>query len=161
MNRLLKVNLAQLKKRWKNYFFQSLLAGLSVFVLLVVLQMQNIVVVASIGSTAFIVFSMPREVTAKARNVIGGHLVGFACGSLSALIPVSYHFPPALTLSIAVGLSILIMVVTDTEHPPAAGTALGLAISGFSTEALISLFISVLTLSLIHHFFKAHLKDLV
>jgi len=161
MNRLLKVNLAKLKKHWKNYFFQSLLAGLSVFVLMVVLQMKNIVVVASIGSTAFIVFSMPREVTAKARNVIGGHLVGFACGALWALIPSSYYFPPALSYSVAVGLSIFIMVVIDTEHPPAAGTALGVAISGYSTEVLISMFLSVVTLSLIHHFLKAYLKDLI
>jgi CBS-domain-containing membrane protein len=157
----LKSDLKKLKQYWKNYFLQSLLAGLAVFALLVLLQMRNIVVVASIGSTAFIVFSMPREITAQARNVIGGHLVGFLCGSLSALIPNSYYFPPALTLSIAVGLSIFIMVVTNTEHPPAAGTALGVAISGFALEILISLLISVMMLSLIHHFFKPHLKHLV
>jgi CBS-domain-containing membrane protein len=157
----LKLNLQELKKYWKNYLFQSALAGLSVFVLLVVLHMQNIVVVASIGSTAFIVFAMPREITARARNVIGGQLVGFFCGSLGGLIPASFHFPDALTYSIAVGLSILIMVVTDTEHPPAAGTALGVAITGFSIEVFFSLLISVVVLSIIHRFFKAHLKDLV
>lgn len=157
----MKLNLTELKKHWKNYFFQSLLAGLSVFVLLVVLHMQNIVVVASIGSTAFIVFAMPREITAKARNVIGGQLVGFFCGALSGLIPTSYYFPDALIFSVAVGLSILIMVITDTEHPPAAGTALGVAISGFSIEVFFSLLISVVVLSIIHHFFKAYLRDLV
>ncbi|KPL19589.1 MAG: hypothetical protein AMJ92_02200 [candidate division Zixibacteria bacterium SM23_81] len=158
---ILKQKPAQLRTYWKNYFFQSLFAGLSVFVLLVVLHMRNIVVVASIGSTAFIIFTMPREITAKAINVIGGHMVGFACGALCALIPNSYYFPPALSYSVAVGLSIFIMVVTDSEHPPAAGTALGVAISGFSWQVFISLVISVVTLSLIHHFFKAHLKDLV
>jgi len=157
----LKINLTELKSHWKNYLFQSALAGLSVFLLLVVLHLRNIVVVASIGSTAFIVFTMPREITAGTRSVIGGHLVGFCCGTLSALIPASYYFPPALGYSFAVGLSILIMVVTDTEHPPAAGTALGVAISGFSTEVLFSLLISVVVLSTIHRFFKAHLKDLV
>jgi CBS-domain-containing membrane protein len=157
----LKFNLKELKKYWKNYLFQSLLAGLSVFILLVVLHMQNIVVVASIGSTAFIVFAMPREITARARSVIGGHLAGFFCGSLGGLISAAFHFPNTLTYSIAVGLSILIMVVTDTEHPPAAGTALGVAISGYSTEVFFSLLISVIVLSTIHHFFKMYLKDLV
>lgn len=54
-----------------------------------------------------------------------------------------------------------IMVVIDTEHPPAAGTALGIAISGFSFNVIATLVLSALVLSLIHHFFRRNLKDLV
>ena len=37
---------------------------------------EHAVVIASIGATAFIVFTMPRNITAKPRRVIGGHLAG-------------------------------------------------------------------------------------
>ena len=60
----------------------------------------------------------------------------------------------------AVGLSIFIMVVTDTEHPPASGTALGVAIQGFNFKVIIAVLASAVILSLVHTLFKRHLKDL-
>jgi hypothetical protein len=53
------------------------------------------------------------------------------------------------------------MVIIDTEHAPASGTALGVAITGFSLTALIGLLSSVIVLSLVHHFFKPCLRDLI
>ena len=52
------------------------------------------------------------------------------------------------------------MVVTDTEHPPAAGTALGVVITGTSLDVFIAVSMSIILLSLIHHFFKSHMRDL-
>jgi CBS-domain-containing membrane protein len=63
--------------------------------------------------------------------------------------------------ALAVGLSILLMVVVDMEHPPAAGTALGIAITGISWEVAIALISSVLILSLAHRLLANHLKDLI
>ena len=40
------------------------------------------------------------------------------------------------------------------------GTALGIAISGFSLYVTITMVGSVVALSLIHHFFKDHMMDL-
>jgi len=140
---------------------QSLLASLSVFMLLWLLHMQNLIVVASIGATAFVVFTMPQDVTAKPRNVVGGHLVGFACGSLCALIPHQTLTFSAMVYSLAVGSSILIMVTIDTEHPPAAGTALGVVIAGFSTAMMFSIVASILMLAIIHHILKPYLKELI
>jgi hypothetical protein len=53
-----------------------------------------------------------------------------------------------------------LMVVLDAEHPPAAGTAMGFAITGFSINAALALGISVVILSLAHHLFKSYLRDL-
>ncbi|MHA1860605.1 MAG: HPP family protein, partial [Candidatus Asgardarchaeia archaeon] len=117
---------------WKNYILQSLLATLTIFIVLLLLSMEHAVIIASIGATSFIVFAMPKSITARPRNVIGGHMVGLISGSLFSLIP-SHSFLFSITLySFAVGLSIFMMVVTDTEHPPAAGTALGVVVKGFS-----------------------------
>lgn len=145
---------------WKNYLYQSFLAALVVFIVLLLLTAEHAVVIASIGSTAFIVFTMPRNITAAPRRVIGGHLIGLFSGSLCALIPQPSIFSSVIVYSLAVGISILLMVATDTEHPPAGGTALGVAITGFSPSVVVAVLTSSIMLSLAHRFSKRFLKDL-
>jgi len=122
--------------------------------------MEHAVVIASIGATAFIVFTMPRNITAAPRRVIGGHLIGLFSGSLCALIPHSSILPSIVVYSLAVGISILLMVALDVEYPPAGGTALGVAITGFSPNVMIAVLTSSIVLSLAHRFCKKFLKDL-
>jgi CBS-domain-containing membrane protein len=145
---------------WKNYLYQSFLATIIVFIVLLLLAAEHVVVIASIGATAFIVFTMPRNITAKPRRVIGGHLVGLFSGSLCALIPHSSTTSSIIIFSLAIGISICLMVALDVEHPPASGTALGVAITGFSPGVMIAVLTSSLILSLAHHFSKRFLKDL-
>ena len=145
---------------WKHYVLQSLFATVAVFVVLYFLSLQNAVIIASIGATAFIVFTMPDYVTAQPRNVIGGHLVGLFWGFVFSLIPHAATFEDLVCYSLAVGLSIFTMVVTDTEHPPAAGTALGVAITGMSPSVLVAVILSIVLLSLMHRVFKPYLRDL-
>lgn len=145
---------------WKHYVLQSILATLSVFIVLYFLSRQEAVIIASIGATAFIVFAMPDNITAQSRNVIGGHIVGLFCGFLFSLIPHSALLFSILIYSLAVGTSLFIMVVTDTEHPPAAGTALGVVMTGISLQVLIVVVMSIVILSAIHRLFKPYLKDL-
>ena len=150
----------EFKRLWKNYLYQSFLATIVVFIVLLLLNMEHAVVIASIGATAFIVFTMPRNVTAAPRRVIGGHLIGLFSGSLCALIPHSSILPSIVVYSLAVGISILLMVALDAEHPPAGGTALGVAITGFSPNVMIAVLTSSIVLSLAHRFCKKFLKDL-
>lgn len=145
---------------WKHYVFQSLLATASVFMVLYFLSWQHAVIIASIGATTFIVFAMPDNITAQSRNVIGGHVVGLFCGFLFSLIPHSALMLSILIYSLAVGTSIFVMVVTDTEHPPASGTALGVVMTGISLQVLIVVVASIVILSVIHRLFKPYLKDL-
>ncbi len=145
---------------WGHYLYQSLMATVVIFIVLLLLTLENAVVIASIGATAFIVFTMPRNTTAKPRRVIGGHLIGLASGSLCALIPQSSSLINIGVLALAVGVSICLMVALDFEHPPASGTALGVAITGFSPGVMIAVITSSLILSLAHHFSKKFLKDL-
>jgi CBS-domain-containing membrane protein len=160
MERSINKALEELKLFWKNYVFQSLFATLAIFIVLLFLNLQHVVIIASIGATTFIIFAMPNYITAKPRNVVGGHLVGLISGSLCALIPHPSFLFSVSIYSLAVGLSIFIMVVTDTEHPPASGTALSIAMTGFSFSTAIFVIASIIILSLIHHLFKAYLRDL-
>ncbi|RLG73997.1 MAG: HPP family protein, partial [Thermoprotei archaeon] len=54
---------------WKNYVLQSLLATISIFIVLLFLSLQHAVVIASIGATTFIIFTMPNSIAAKSKNV--------------------------------------------------------------------------------------------
>lgn len=150
----------KLKCTWSQCLIQSLLALISIFIVLIILTVEEAVIVASIGATAFIVFAMPRSIPARPRNVIGGHLAGIITGSLCALIPHQQYWAAIAVYSLSVGITMFLMVVTETEHPPAGGTALGIAIGGFSPYVTITMAISVLVLSLIHRSFRRYLTDL-
>ncbi|MCJ7604963.1 MAG: HPP family protein [Dehalococcoidales bacterium] len=145
---------------WKNYLYQSLLATIIVFLILLALTIQNAVVIASLGASACIVFTMPRSVSAKPRRVIGGHIIGLICGSLFALIPHSSTVMAATVYSLSVGITICAMVTLDFEHPPAAGTALGVAITGFSPGVMAAVLTLSIALSVARHFSKRFLRDL-
>jgi CBS-domain-containing membrane protein len=154
------IMLSEFKLHWKNYVYQSALAALAIFIITIILRMQNAVIIASLGSSAFIIFALPNAASAKSRNVIGGHVVGIVAGSLFSIIPQTVVFITALIYALAVGLSILIMVVTDTEHPPAAGTALGIAMSGSSSKIIVAVIASAIVLALVRHFFRRYIRDL-
>ena len=148
------------KADWKSYIFQSALATLAIFVIFQVLSMQQVVIIASLGATAFIIFAMPTYYTAQPRNVIGGHLIGVLCGSAFAWLDTIVNLHDPLIYSLAVGVSIFIMVATDTEHAPAAGTALGIAVVGFSLKVAVAVIVGAVALSVIQYFLKPYLKDL-
>jgi len=149
------------KQRWKNYVYQSLLAFAAVTAVLWLLYRENAVVVASIGATAFIVFTMPRLPTAQPRRIIGGHIIGLVSGSLAALVPHSAELTTILIYALAVGVSIFLMVSLDMEHPPAAATALGLVINGYSTKVVLAVLTSAVILSIAHRTMRKYLRDLV
>jgi len=145
---------------WRDYLFQSLIATVVIFIVLLVLHLQNAVIVASIGATTFIIFAMPKSVTAHPRRVIGGHIVGLVCGSLVSLLSPHEGIVSMALFAGAIGLSIFLMVITDTEHPPASGTALGVAISGISIRIFLAVLFSVCVLSLFHGITRSRLRDL-
>ena len=146
---------------WKHYVLQSLLASGAMALVLLFLTLQNAVIVASIGATSFIIFAMPKSVSAAPMNVIGGHVTGLVAGILCNELSGIVHTHSILVYSMAVGISIFVMVVLDVEHPPAAGTALGVAITGFNWPIVFAVITSITVLSLIHHFCKKYIRDLV
>ncbi|MBN2017565.1 MAG: HPP family protein [Candidatus Cloacimonetes bacterium] len=161
MRKTFRKNKTELAQHWKNYLFQSLFATVSVFLILIILKFSNAIVIASIGATVFIVFAMPNSVSARPRSIIGGHLTGLLVGSLISLIPFSSFYIEILILAASVGISMFIMVMIDCEHPPACGTALGIALIGFSWEIAFAVVIFSILLAAIHDIFKNVIRDLV
>jgi CBS-domain-containing membrane protein len=165
MVRRVREELREFKDYWKNYVFQSLLATVSLFCVLVFLEQGEEIIVASLGATAFVVFALPNKFTAYPRNVIGGHIVGLICGCagywlLNTLPDSDFFIAEAGVHAFAVGLAIFIMVITDTEHPPAAGTALGAAIGGPGDRLIISVLFFSIAFTVIRLLARKHLRDL-
>ena len=165
MARKIKEEILEVKSHWRNYVFQSLLATVSLFCVLIFLEQGEQVIVASLGATAFVVFALPNNLTAQPRNVIGGHIVGLACGFvgywlLNVLPNPDQFIAEAGIHAFAVGLAMFIMVVIDTEHPPAAGTALGAAIGGPGERLIISVLLFSIVFTVIRLLARKHLRNL-
>ena len=146
------------KKLWFYYILQSFLAALALFILVLILGKDKMVVISSMGATSFIAFAMPKAVSAKTRNILGGHLVGLAAGAIFfyfTALPYYVEYP------CAVGLAIFLMVVLDVEHPPAAGTALAVVIKEVSPAVFVAIMTSALILSQCRYYLRHYLKDLV
>ena len=148
---------AKFKSLWKYYIFQSLLAGIALLIIVLVLGKEKMLTVSAIGATAFIVFAMPKLVSAQTKHVIGGHLVGLAAGAIFYFTALPYY----VEYPLVVGLAIFIMVAIDVEHPPAVGTALAVVINEVTLNAFIGIMASSIILSQCRYALRRYLKDLV
>ena len=132
--------------------------------------MLRAAIVVAIASTVFIAFIIPNSVAATPRKVIGGHVAAVIVGSvLSAILSIpaidavakDSNYMINLIAALSVGLSIFLMVITDTEHPPAAGTALGLIIPGWSWSAVVFIVGGALIISMMRLMLRPKLVNLL
>lgn len=147
----------KLRDLWPYYIIQSLLAAAVLFIIVSILGEERMVVASAIGATAFIVFAMPKSVSAQTRNVIGGHLVGLGAGGILLCV----KLPLSIECALALAVVMFLMVALDVEHPPAAGTALAVVINEVALNTFITILVSALILSQSRYYLRRYLKDLV
>ncbi len=155
----------------KSYVVQSLLAVVAVAIILYFVQViTHAAIVAALGASAFIVFATPHSNMARPRRLIGGHVVGVICGSIGYYVfltgplgklAANWNFIFLFACALTVGFSIFIMSITNTEHPPAAGTALGLVAHEWSASIVIFVLLCAISLAIIRKIFWRRLRDLV
>ncbi|HUV43227.1 MAG TPA: HPP family protein [Dehalococcoidales bacterium] len=154
----------------RSFIIQSLVATVVVAIILYFVEMlTHAAIVAALGASTFIVFAIPRSRTAEARRLVGGHVVGVAVGALCYFLllngvlrelAIEWEYVSWLVGALAVGLSIFGMTVTNTEHPPAAGTALGIIAHGWTNKTVIFILVFVLCLAIVRRLLGRHLVDL-
>jgi len=114
----------------KQYVLQCLVATLLVFAILAILhRIANAAIIAALGASSFVAFAMPRVRVSGARYLIGGYVIGMVVGSLCLglslvpwirQLPIISHHIDVIFGSLAVGLAIFAMAVTNTEPRPRA-----------------------------------------
>jgi CBS-domain-containing membrane protein len=162
---------SKIRKNLWRYLFQSSAATLSTLALLLFLDvLSHTAIIATLGATAFIVFAMPTYPSASTRSLVGGYLVGVSagclCSRLSSLPLVSSAFavheaPLTVLGAVAVGIAIFLMVMTNTEHPPAAGMSLGLVLNEWDYGTVAFIFGAVILLAIVRRLLRRVLIDLV
>lgn len=101
-------------------------------------KLENIFLIGSFGATSVLLYGAIQSPLAQPRNLIGGHLI-------SAFVGVSvFRFMPDiiwLTAPLAVSISIVLMQITKTLHPPGGATALIAVIGTEKIKALGYLYV--------------------
>ena len=145
------------------YVLQCGLATVSVLVVLLILYgMSNAAVIAALGASSFIAFTMPQAQVSRPRFLIGGYVVGAAAGTLCHYLNAGIPWQTDVIFgALAVGLAIFGMVITDTEHPPAAGLALGLVLGECNYLVLLVVLLGIASLCLIKLLLGPALKNLL
>lgn len=138
------------------------MATIVVFFILAILNIKKTpIIVGSMGATAFIVFAMPKNVTAKWNHIVGGYIIGMSVGSLGYYLGSHSSLPYIIISALTVGASIFIMALLDVEHPPASGVALSFSLHGFYMKEGIIVIVVAVLLGLVHSALHKHMKDII
>ena len=153
------------------YFLQCALATISAMLVLMVLSsIVNKVVMASLGASCFIAFCVPHKKASSPRFLIGGYIVGIGAGALCYWLA-KLPWPESVSLlqshsdvifgGLAIGLAMFIMVITNTEHAPAASLALGFVLGEWQPLTLAIAMIEIVMLCVLKRLLKPMLIDLL
>lgn len=153
------------------YIVQPAMATVAILLILMFLDViDHTALIATLGSTVFLVFARPSSYSAHTRPLLGGYVVGLGVGAtfyyLSLFpgwlsLPLSQQTVYVIYAALAVGFAIFLMTVTDTEHPPAAGVALGLVLNSWSYQTVSFIMVAVITLALLRRMLRKYMVDLV
>ena len=109
--------------------FQSILAGTN----------YGLWLAASFGSSVVVVFGYPNNEFAQPKNVLLGHLL---CALIGIIFVTLFKISQDrsiffLTIGIAVGISVMIMMAFKITHPPAGGNTVVVMLTQDSFQFLI------------------------
>jgi len=157
----------KVRKQLHRYVLQCALAGGVAFVFLSFVDViEHTGLVAALGATTFMTFTMPHRVSTRARYVVGGYVVGAVVGVLCSFIlqgAMAGYGDTGLAAmgAVAVAVAGLLMVTTNTEHPPAAGVALGLVLQPWTYPTVVFVLAAAVFLSIAKHVLKPVMIDLL
>lgn len=140
------------------YALWGLISGTgSILAILAVTKMAgHPLLIGSFGASAVLLFGAAESPLAQPRNLLGGHLISAGV----AVAIVAMGATGMCAVSLAVGISIFLMYLTRTIHPPGGATAL-IGVQGHAglsfilipvlAGAVILLVMALLTNNLVHH----------
>ena len=161
---------AKFRRYWFRYVVQCLIATVVMLSALLILdEVQQTALIASLGASSFIAFAMPHIHSSQPRYLLGSYAIGTIVGCSMSLLAgwlSLYDISQPHTLDIvcaalAVGFAIFIMVITDTEHPPAAALALGYVLNDWNLLTMAVVFGGIMLIVIVKQLAKPLLIDLL
>ena len=161
---------SHIRGRVRPYVVQATLASLALLAILLIEQgVSDGIIVVTIASSTATVFVVPHSIASSPKRVIGGHVVSVMAAlflwMILHLLTGDAHTASNLQIDIfgaaAVGLSVLVMATTNTEHPPAAGTAFGIIVGGFSFTFIAFILSAAVILSVVRAILRDRLQNLL
>jgi len=131
---LYKETLVDFKEHFWTFFGAFVGMGIIAYLQYNMFPKQDYVfLIGSFGASCVLVYGVIQSPLAQPRNLIGGHVISAIVGVTAAKL-----FPDMIWLAsaVAVALSIVMMQITKTLHPPGGATAL-IAVTG--SPAIIKL----------------------
>ncbi|MGI9330033.1 MAG: HPP family protein [Gammaproteobacteria bacterium] len=154
----------------RRYLLQTLLSVITILAVLLVLDsVTHTVLIASLGASAFIAFALPRSYPSQPRYMLGGYCVGtvvgcllsWTAGWLAGGVGLDLRLTQLVCGAVAMGLAFFLMVLTGTEHPPAAALALGYVLNEWDWGTVGVVMAGIAMLVVVTQIFRARLMDLV
>ena len=145
----------------KSKIYQSILASISSIITIGILTLltyktsYGIFLIASFGSTMVLLYGYPESPFAQPKNIFFGHLLTSIVGILFVYF---VHLPIFVTIPLAVGFGVGLMILLNVTHPPAGGNPIIVIIGSVSIDYLIN---PIIIGSLIILFFGVVLNRLI
>ena len=125
----------------KEIIIKGLIAGLFSTITIAALTFltyktqYGIFLIASFGSSMVLLYGYPESPFAQPKNIFFGHLVTSVVGILVLFyIPLQIY----ITIPIAVGAGVGLMIILNVTHPPAGGNPIIVIIGSVSLDYLIN-----------------------
>ena len=118
-------------------FFSTI--TIAVLTLLTYKTQYGIFLIASFGSSMVLLYGYPESPFAQPKNIFFGHILTTVCGMFFLFF---VPLPIYITIPLAVGFGVGLMIILDVTHPPAGGNPIIVIIGSVSIDYLINPIIS-------------------
>lgn len=133
-----------------SHLIESIIAGIGAFIGLsfiglIAQKADTMMIIAPFGATAVLLFSAPNSLFSKPWNIFGGYLIATILGAIVLV----YTDGGWLWIGTGLGLTIMLMHLSKTIHPPAGANFLIVTQGHLSFYLLEPLFIGLIALIII------------
>ena len=97
------------------------------------LDANNIWIIPPFGASLVLAMALPSSPLARPKNIILGHVIAASAGVITYQILGNNP----LSIGIALGLAIYLMLITDTTHPPAGANPILAVLGGESFDFIL------------------------
>ncbi len=118
-------------------FFSTI--TIAVLTLLTYKTQYGIFLIASFGSSMVLLYGYPESPFAQPKNIFFGHILTTVSGMFFLFF---VPLPIYITIPLAVGFGVGLMIILDVTHPPAGGNPIIVIIGSVSIDYLINPIIS-------------------